>query len=42
LDSQASFTFNNDGLSFLDIAIKNKNEEVLIAIISHERYLIKY
>lgn len=34
----AEFTYNSENLSFIDLAIKNKNQETLMTIISHERY----
>jgi hypothetical protein len=38
LDNQVQFTFNKDGLSFIDLAIIYKQRPVLRAIIAHERW----
>ena len=39
LDSGAEFLFNNDKMSFFDIAIKNKHQEVLMAILTNQRFI---
>lgn len=38
LDLGILFKYNKDGLSFIDLAIKNKQQGSLIAIINHDRW----
>ncbi len=40
LDKNAAFTFNENGMSFFDLAIKYKQNEIIMAIISHERFYL--
>jgi ankyrin repeat protein len=37
LDCGAEFKYNSEKLSFIDIAIKKKHREVLLAIIYHDK-----
>lgn len=38
LDLGAIFKYNKDGLSFIDLAIKNKQQGSLTTIINHDRW----
>ena len=37
LDMGAQFSFNKKHLSFFDLALENRHENVILAIIQHER-----